>query len=237
MTIKIKLFFRTGTSFFLLCGLFACAGNINETNLNNCRAIHRQYPTAPPRNNEGSLWEEKSYLNRLYVDHKAMEVGDLVTIKVVEASSASKKAGTKTGRKSSITASIDKFFNLEKRYPAAHPFLNPFSGIQGNMENDFDGSGVTTRSGSLKTTISAKVIEVLPNRNLVIEGRREIVVNNEEQFIILSGIIRSEDISPQNMIYSTKIADARITYNGKGIIASKQQAGWMTQVFDRVWPF
>ena len=189
-----------------------------------------------PRKAVSSLWRE-NHPAMFFVDHKARNLDDIITIKIVESSSASKNATTKTSRKSTLKAGIDKFFNLEKSYPSSHPFFNPFSGVEGGLENDFDGSGATSRSGKLTASITARVAAIFPNGNLGIEGRREITVNHEKQFIIISGTVRPEDISPENVVLSTYIADAKIFYTGKGLIADKQTAGWMTKAFDMFWPF
>ena len=126
---------------------------------------------------------------------------------------------------------------MEKRYPASHPFFNPFAQVKSELNSDFDGSGTTQRSGDLTAFITTKVIEVLPNGNLKIEGTREVKVNNEKQLIILSGIIRPRDISPGNIILSTYVADAKIEYSGSGVIHDRQRPGWMTRIIDIVWPF
>ena len=190
-----------------------------------------------PSGQEGSLWCENGQLGELFADHKARREGDIVTIKIVESSSASNKATTQTGRTSSFSAGIDKFFNAEKDYPATRGFFNPFSRVQGDLSSDFDGNGTTSRSGDLTAYLTARVVRVLPNGNLAIAGSREITVNNEKQLIVLSGTIRPVDISPQNIVLSTYIADANILYSGQGIIDERQKPGWMARVFDRVWPF
>jgi flagellar L-ring protein precursor FlgH len=107
----------------------------------------------------------------------------------------------------------------------------------GANKNDFSGSGETKRSGSLTTTMAARVMEVLPNGNLAVEGKREIYVNNEKKEILLQGIVRPRDIASDNTIYSTQIADAKIIYTGIGVLAEKQRPGWAARIFDYVWPF
>ncbi len=101
----------------------------------------------------------------------------------------------------------------------------------------FDGKGSSDRKGHVKAYVSALVEFVLPNGNLYIKGGREIRVNNETQYINISGIIRPEDISSSNEISSAYVADARIAYSGKGPVADKQKPGWLGRVVDHVWPF
>ncbi|MBN2467051.1 MAG: flagellar basal body L-ring protein FlgH [Deltaproteobacteria bacterium] len=186
---------------------------------------------------EGSLWKHGGTLSSLVNDHKARRVGDIVTISIVESSSASNKATTQTGRKSGVSGGMENFFNLEKQYPSTHPFFNPFSSVKGGLESSFDGSGTTTRSGKLTAYITARVVEVLPNGNLRIIGSRSVTVNKEKESIFLSGVIRPRDISPDNVIQSTYIADAKISYSGAGVINDRQSPGWLARVLDSVWPF
>ena len=85
--------------------------------------------------------------------------------------------------------------------------------------------------------ISARVIQVLPNGNLVVRGSREITVNYEKQYIIVQGVVRPEDISPENTVLSTYIADAKIDYTGKGDLSRQQRQGWLSRLIDVIWPF
>lgn len=186
---------------------------------------------------DGSLWREKSELGELFINPKARRVGDILTIKIVENSSATNKASTNTDRSSSLSAGLEGFFNLEKSYPADHGFFNPFSSVGGSIDSQFGGSGATQRSGALSAYMTAKVVEVLPNGNLLIEGNREVRVNAENQMITLTGMVRPRDIAADNVIQSTYIADARIAYSGTGVLNDRQRPGWFTRVMDKVWPF
>jgi flagellar L-ring protein precursor FlgH len=109
--------------------------------------------------------------------------------------------------------------------------------INANASSKFDGSGSTTRKENLNATISAKVVEILPNGNFQIEGRRNVKVNDEDQVIFVEGTVRPRDINTDNTINSSYIADARITYGGKGIISDRQSPGWLMNIIDKVWPF
>lgn len=187
---------------------------------------------------EGSVWRDDAILNDLFADLKARRVGDIVTISVVETSSASNQADTNTSRSSSLSMQLSNLLGLEdnKRFPAGSGF-DPFGSITGSTNNSFTGSGLTQRSGNLAATITARVTDVLPNGNLKILGRREITINNEKQFIALSGIIRPQDISSENVVLSTYISDARIAYTGSGVVNDRQNSGWLVRVLDTVWPF
>ncbi len=216
--------------------LFGCASNLQET-----KPIKKDIPYTvreeQPIKYEGSLWQDNSPLGELFINTKARRVGDIVTIKVVESSKATNKATTSTGRNSSISAGIDSFFGLEQNYPSTRSFFSPFGEVKAGFESSFKGDGATSRSGDLTAYITARVTEVLPNGNLHIMGSREVAINNERQFITLSGIVRSRDISPNNVILSTYISDARIAYSGAGVIDDRQRPGWMTRVLDTIWPF
>ena len=206
--------------------------------------VSRDKKKEPEKPAEGSLWSNAGMLNNLFVTPKAKNVGDIVTIKIVESAKASNNAKTNTGRKSSLTASIDKLLGLENQYtnsknPKFDEFanFNPFGKIEGSMKSKFDGSGATNRSGDLSAYITARVTHVLSNGNLVISGYREITVNYEKQLITLGGIIRPTDIAANNVILSTYISDARIVYSGKGIIQKRQRPGWFANILNTVWPF
>jgi flagellar L-ring protein FlgH len=190
--------------------------------------------TAP---SDGSLWDDRGALGAMFINAKARHIGDIVTIRIVESSKATNKANTSTDRSSSLNAGIDSFFGAEKRFPADQPFFNPFGRISGSMGSEFEGSGTTQRSGDLNAYMTAQIVDMLPNGNLIIEGNREVRVNNENQLITLTGMIRPRDIAANNVVQSTYIADARISYSGRGVVNDRQKPGWMTRVLDVVWPF
>jgi flagellar L-ring protein FlgH len=187
----------------------------------------------------GSIWQASSIA--LTEDGKARRIGDIVTIIVTETASASKSAATATGRSSDLSAGVPAFMGLE----GAGILLNNLGGADANLSklvsasasSKFDGSGSTSRKETLSATISAKVVDVLPNGNLKIEGRRNVKVNNEDQIVTVRGTIRQRDISAENTINSIFIADAQITYAGEGIISDRQKPGWLMNVIDNLWPF
>jgi len=181
----------------------------------------------------GSIWQAAS--GSLTEDLKARRRGDMVTVVISEQASASKEATTSTKKDSSVSAGIPNFMGLEttfiKNWMDLNKLLNASSGTK------FDGAGSTTRKENLTATITAMVVDVLPNGNLRIAGRRNVKVNNEDQVILLEGTVRPKDISRENIINSSLIADARITYSGKGIVSDRQSPGWLMNIIDKVWPF
>lgn len=192
-------------------------------------------PTTP-----GSLWPGETSRNTLFQDLRARNVGDIITIEISEKTSAIKEATTSTSRSSSKDIALANLFGLPSNLGMRN-FLNqgnPFSPeISSTYDSSFDGSGTTKRTGELSATITARVIRVLPNGNLVLEGKKDTVVNNELQYIILSGIARPEDITEANIVSSSQLSDARIEYSGKGVLADEQGQGWLGRVLDNVWPF
>lgn len=188
---------------------------------------------------DGSLWHDNiSSVSRtnLYGDYKARIVGDILTIQIVESSSAKNNADTKTDRGSSIGAGVGAFLGAQNRYSPDASF-NPFGEIRGYMDSEHKGSGTTSRSGNLKAYISTRVVEVLPGGSLRIFGSREVTINHEKQIISITGIVRPKDISYENVVLSTYVADAKILYSGVGVVNDKQQPGWFHRVMDAVWPF
>jgi flagellar L-ring protein precursor FlgH len=194
-------------------------------------------PVAPPMApaTAGSLWTETQ--GGLFYDLKARNVGDIVTVAIYEKASASKEASTATGRDSSASAHISKFFGLEDNIAKINSAIDPTSLIDVGYKNDFTGSGKTSRKEDLIATLTTRVIEVLPNGNMRIAGGKTVTVNNEDQIIRLAGIIRPVDISPANVVDSQHILDANIEYTGNGVISDKQKPGWMVRILDNVWPF
>jgi len=191
---------------------------------------------------EGSLWEERS--SAFYMDNTARKVNDIVTVKIDEMSIASQQVSTKTSRDSSILASITKFlgspldFGLKNFWGKDDTGADiPFKPeIISSAKSSHSGSGKISGSGTLSADIAAKVVEVMPNGNLMVEGRKEVTIDKEKRFILLSGIVRPEDIEFNNTVSSSKIADASIEYIGSGVISDKQAPGIFHRVFDWLYP-
>lgn len=194
-------------------------------------AFDQQLPRPQADYSSGSIWQAHS--NGLVDDFKARRRGDILTIVITETASASKQANTDTSRDSEVSAGIPNFLGLED----VITFADLSKLINANVASTYKGAGTTSRKESLNATISAKVIDVLPNNNLLIEGRRNVQVNNEDQIIVVEGTVRPKDIGPDNVVNSIYIADARISYFGKGIISDRQKPGWLMNIVDKLWPF
>ncbi len=197
------------------------------------QSIDDQPPAPRAKYTNGSIWQDTS--SSLAEDFKARRKGDIVTVVIAEQASATKEATTGTKRETGISAGIPYFMGVETTGLAN--WMNLSNLINASTSSKYDGSGTTTRKDVLNATVSARVVDVLPNGNLRIEGQRSVKVNNEDQVMLLEGTIRPRDISHDNMISSAMIADARITYSGNGIITDRQQPGWLMNLVDKIWPF
>ena len=189
---------------------------------------------SPPSRSPGSLWNQSR--KSLFADNKASSPGDIVTVAIYEQASASRQANTSTDRSSSLSAGLSNFFGLEGSEQVSKN-LDLANMLQGSTENSFSGSGSTSRQEDLTATITTQVVSALPNGNLRIQGRKRVVVNNEEQYIGLSGVVRPEDINDVNVVDSQYVLDAEIIYAGRGPLSDKQRPGWFVRVMDNVWPF
>ena len=174
-------------------------------------------PSGALAQRSGSLWRDER--GSLFTDLRATKAGDTVTVLVMESSIASQKAATDLKRDSNFKVGPGKGFL----------FKNIGEMSYGGSSTS-KGEGSTSRSSNLITRLTATVTDVLPNGNLVIQGEREIRMNEENQLIRLSGVIRPSDVSADNTISSTLIADARIELTGKGPIAQRQREGILTQL-------
>ena len=185
----------------------------------------------------GSIWQQG--MANYYLDRRARNVGDIVTVKIVEQSSASQEASTQTGRTSDLDAALEDTFGLPDDYGMSN-FLGSGQSFsptfKGNYKRDFKGGGTRVRKDKLTSTITASVVERLPGGNLRIEAQREIKVNREKQRVTLSGIIRPEDISVYNTVLSTQMADAKIRYSGRGVLGDTQGPNWFARIMDWLWP-
>jgi flagellar L-ring protein precursor FlgH len=157
----------------------------------------------------------------LFADQKANRVGDAVTILVVENSSASNDARTSASRESNISFSASG-----KAGDSSIPDVSLGVG----SGNSFAGEGSTATRGTIKATLSARVDSVLTNGNLVVSGSKTLVINGEEQQILISGIVRPSDIRADNSVYSFNISEARISFEGSGIVSRAQGPGWVTKL-------
>lgn len=190
---------------------------------------------APTYSNPGSIFNENQ-AEYLFADNRARQVGDIVLVNVVESSSGSNAAQTKTDRSSSSEYGVTSLFG-RKTLPVFGGAVGPDPLLGTSTEKKFDGKASTSRNNNVSATVAARVIGVMPDGLLQIEGARETKVNNETQYLVVSGLIRARDVDANNSILSTQMADAQISYYGKGVVSDKQKPGWFTRLMDNIWPF
>lgn len=167
---------------------------------------------------------------RLFEDLKAGRVGDILTVRLTENTNASKNSQTSTSKSTDATLANPTVFGRPTTFDGVPMFEGSLAGEQG-----FDGAGSSSQSNSLVGDITVTVVERLPNGNLRIRGEKWVTLNQGQEFIQLSGIIRPYDIEPDNSLNSTRIADAQITYSSKGVMAAANKMGWLSRFFNSVW--
>jgi flagellar L-ring protein precursor FlgH len=181
-----------------------------------CLALAGLMPVAAA----GSLYNEATF-RPLTADNKAFRLGDVLTVQVFENSSASTSADTGTRRKNNVNAELTH--GAGKTAQAA-------IGLGG----DFDGGGRTQRANRVLITLSVAVREVMPNGDLRVGGEQTLLINEEHQRVTLEGRVRPQDISDGNVVLSTRLAEARITYLGEGELSQRQQRAWWRKLLDWV---
>ena len=179
--------------------------------------------------------------NPLFSDHKAMHVNDIVTVLITESAKSSNTASRALSKTDSLSlgggvaANNGNSDTMTKIVNGINNVTN--LGFSADSGSTFSGSGSTSKDATFTTTISARIIKVMQNGNYFIEGRREIMIDNEKQIIQLSGVIRPYDIDQDNLIQSSQIADAKIFYGNQGDMDRSTQRGWGSKIANAVWPF
>jgi flagellar L-ring protein FlgH len=185
-----------------------------------------------------SLWPDEAQGASMFRDMRAFQAMDIITILINESSKGQKKAETDTESKFSLSAAISNLFGVEtKDWAANNTALDPSNLINATTNSKFEGDGETTREGRLTGRISAVIMEALPNGLLRVEGTKIVAVNSEEEIMVISGLIRPRDIDARNQVDSSRIANMRIDFYGRGLIAENQEPGWLSRILRRVWPF
>lgn len=177
----------------------------------------------------GSLFKE-NYVNNIYSDSKAHRIGDIISVILSESTQAKKNA--KTELKKENNAVLDPVIGLGGA-PVTIGGKSLQFGV--NQNSEFKGDSKADQGNSLSGDISVHVLRVLPNGNLMIRGEKWITLNNGDEYIRLTGVIRAKDINSNNTILSTKIANARIQYAGTGSFADTNEQGWLTKFFNSSW--
>jgi flagellar L-ring protein FlgH len=225
--------------FFLVCMGMICGCSTYGARPNTIRPEANLQPVqaAPPGYTQGSLWPGENSRNMLFSDNKARYVNDIITIVIDESSSGQNKASTNSSRDTKTSAGISALLGIDTSILNNNPNMGSSISVGGSHANSLKGTGDTSRGGRLQATVTARVVKVLDNGNLLIDGRRQLTLNEEDQYIVITGIVRPADITADNLVSSSQIADARIVYTGNGVLNDKQRPGWLTRVLDWGWPF
>ncbi|HPY96768.1 MAG TPA: flagellar basal body L-ring protein FlgH [Candidatus Cloacimonadota bacterium] len=165
-----------------------------------------------------------SAVSSIYSDHKSFTVGDILTVIITESSSAKAGASSQTDR------SFNHGFNTEAG-KGPLDFI-PLSGLGTSAGNSSKGDANTSREGSLKANMTVRIVSIDDNGNLVIQGTKSVLINGEEEITSLEGTVRSQDVSANNTVSSNNIADAKIEYKGKGVVAEASKVGFITRIFN-----
>jgi flagellar L-ring protein precursor FlgH len=202
-------------------------GNPNDT----YDALYERYLSSARTMNAGSPTAAINWMVGLSADRRARGLNDLVTIHVVENLQASGTADAALNKSSSGSASISKLAGVESKLPSA---VDPTNLVATAADTKFKGGGVTTRTGQLTATMTARVLEVLPNGDLVLEGAREIEINGDRQIVVLTGVARPSDIGKDNDVLSTNIGQLRIRYFGRGLMKDNLKPGFLIRMLNKI---
>ncbi|KAF0111542.1 MAG: flagellar L-ring protein precursor FlgH [Hyphomonadaceae bacterium] len=196
-------------------------------------------PMPAPQNNttsSNSLWQ--SGARQFFVDPRASKIGDILTVNIQIDDKAQLNNTTGRSRDGTISGGVSNFFGLENSLGRAFPAgFDPANMVNANGSGEFSGTGSINRQEKVTLTVAAIVTQVLPNGNFVVAGRQEVRVNNEVRELLVSGIVRPQDINSTNMVQHTQMAEARISYGGRGHITTYQQPSTGQQVLGILSPF
>ncbi len=239
---RTRLFALALCAVFPLCA--ACSGSTNRTPSIRTTMTppqeYRQEENLP--NNPGSIFAA-SDSDTLFSDSRARRVGDIVIVKLVENTKAQHKAETSVDKDNNNNYGVSALMGQTKVGflpfvgigPRGRVGTNPL--VASNSVSDVNSTGKTKRENYVTTSLATRVIRVLPGGLLQIEGAREIRVNEETEYMVVRGMVRAKDVTADNSVLSTQIADASIQYYGKGVLSDKQKPGWFSRLMDNVWPF
>lgn len=239
---QLKWVIRFGLSILVVLPvlLAGCANSISRPD----SGFEPTYPVAMPApvQNNGAIFQSGHEV-RLFEDTKAFRIGDIITITLVEKTNASKKNTTSTRKDNAIDITNPTVFgsNPLVNIPGILPLAsNQGNGLGSNLASSqaFTGEGSSTQSNSLEGDVTVTVADILANGNLVVRGEKWITINQGDEYVRISGIVRPIDIGSNNSVASNRVANARITYSGKGALADSNSPGWMARFFlSVIWPF
>lgn len=227
-----SLYARLVTASLLVASLAGCAAIQEHQKQDDAQwaATAPVEQNAPPAA-DGSIYHDMQNME-LFNDARAHRIGDILTINLVEAMQASKKSETTTSKTDKVNVSAPQILGQSLRIAgqSANSALN--------SANSFDGAGSSTQSNQLSGQLTVTVAQRLSNNNLLVKGEKWLTINQGQELIRISGIVRAQDIGQDNSVDSTRVADARITYTGRGTLNEANTQGWLAKFFNSKWmPF
>jgi flagellar L-ring protein precursor FlgH len=219
----------------LACSLlFGCTNTPRHVHPDFAPSFAEQdFPEEPPLPATGSIYQDAQHNLTLFDDMRAHQVGDILTVVLAEATDAAKSSDTSLGKSNSAVIE-NPVLAGQLRTIGSDSNL----GFELGSDQSFEGESASNQSNSLQGSITVTVAKVYPSGNLYVQGEKWIQINQGDEYIRLRGIIRPVDISTNNTIMSTKIADARISYSGTGATADANRVGWLSRFFlSPIWPF
>ncbi|GLQ48872.1 flagellar basal body L-ring protein FlgH [Dyella flava] len=227
---KLPVYTRLVSAVLLVATLAGCAGMQERQKKEDAEwaaTAPVTQPTPPPA--DGSIYHDMQNLE-LFNDPRAHRVGDILTINLVEAMQASKTSETTTSKTDKNTLNAPEVLGHTLSVKGGNTADSNL-----NSANSFDGAGSSTQSNQLTGEFTVTVSQRLSNGNLLVRGEKWLTINQGQELIRLSGIVRPEDIEQDNSVDSTRVADARITYTGRGVLNSANQQGWLARFFNSKW--
>lgn len=196
-------------------------------------------PMPSPKNvypQKNSLWAADR--TTFFKDQRAKDVGDIITVMIEISDKAEIDNETERTRESGESAALPSAMGIETHLAQVLPeAIDPTNLIEGSADSNFKGSGTVDREEKVNVQLAALITQILPNGNMVVRGRQEVLVNFEKRILEIDGVIRPQDITVQNTVSYEKIAEARISYGGEGQITDVQQPRYGQQLYDIVFPF
>ncbi len=209
----------------LACAALSACGLLPPRQHTPDPAVVRTLPPPTPRT-DGAIYQAGQQME-LFADLKARRVGDVLTIRLTESTAASKSAVTKTAKTTGVNNTGPTILGKTITAAGVPIFTTTLSGA-----DSFAGEGSSTQGNSLAGSLTVTVVDVQPNGNLVIQGEKNIRLNQGDEFVHLSGVVRRADIATDNTVTSDKVADAHISYSGRGVIDSSNRMGWLARFFN-----
>jgi len=209
----------------LSCALLPACGLLPARQRKPDPVVARVLPPPTPRT-DGAIYQAGQQME-LFADLKARRVGDVLTILLTESTAASKSAVTKTAKTTSVNNTGPTILGKTITTGGVPIFTTTLAGA-----DSFDGEGSSTQGNTFTGSLTVTVMEVQPNGNMVVQGDKTLKLNQGDEFVHVSGVVRSADIATNNTVTSDKVADAHISYSGKGVIDSSNRMGWLARFFN-----